>query len=290
MTLKGILLCVIACFFWCGVTSHVTVGETQDFARITVPATKPSQSHDMLRKALDYLATSQNKDGSWGDGIDSFKASSLCLSAFLRSGETPTSAKYGQTIENAFRWLTSATPVSNSDRMLLATAISDYTVLRPNNVATNRIKDLLKITSVENEGAWRDFLAVSKLPDEGGRPSWAKSPGHPDHKKTTEPDVLAWSNTEECLRVYLFGLDCIRGGGDKWIQFERRLLQTIETKQNAKGAIEMESSGDAVTVTAIVSMTLSLPQHGTPKFIAPSNLNQGETAPQGQEIKVTVDK
>jgi len=56
-------------------------------------------------RALQWLKENQKEDGSWGDS-DQAAMTGLGLLTFLAHGETPTSEKFGLTVENAIRWLT----------------------------------------------------------------------------------------------------------------------------------------------------------------------------------------
>ncbi len=56
-------------------------------------------------KALDWLKSKQNPDGSWGPNKTAMTG--LALLTFLAHGETTSSEKYGQTVEKAIRFLIS---------------------------------------------------------------------------------------------------------------------------------------------------------------------------------------
>ena len=66
-----------------------------------------------VNRALRWLASVQNADGSWGTvgGINGTSKSGGCghtglaLLVFLAHGETPLSEKYGKTVQDAMRWL-----------------------------------------------------------------------------------------------------------------------------------------------------------------------------------------
>jgi hypothetical protein len=55
-------------------------------------------------RALEWLKANQNEDGSW-DKENQAGMTGLGLLTFLAHGETPTSEKYGPTVEKAIRWL-----------------------------------------------------------------------------------------------------------------------------------------------------------------------------------------
>ena len=65
-----------------------------------------------VNRALRWLASVQNANGSWGDMKVTFSHepghpahTGLALLVFLAHGETPLSEKYGKTVQNAMRWL-----------------------------------------------------------------------------------------------------------------------------------------------------------------------------------------
>jgi len=71
------------------------------------------QGQVSVNRALRWLASVQNPDGSWGNvnGINGTSGQGGCghtglaLLVFLAHGETPLSEKYGKTVQNAMRWL-----------------------------------------------------------------------------------------------------------------------------------------------------------------------------------------
>ena len=63
---------------------------------------KPGQNS--VNKALKWLASVQNADGSWG-GTPSPAHTGMALLVFLAHGETPMSEKYGNTVQGAMKWL-----------------------------------------------------------------------------------------------------------------------------------------------------------------------------------------
>ena len=71
---------------------------------------KPGQNS--VNKALKWLASVQNEDGSWG-GTPSPAHTGMALLVFLAHGETPMSEKYGNTVQGAMKWL--ADSFNNSD-------------------------------------------------------------------------------------------------------------------------------------------------------------------------------
>ena len=76
-------------------------------------------------KGLTWLAKVQKPDGSWGTATsDAFTG--LALLCFLANGETPTSKKYGQTVERAINWLAASKGDGNADAHLYSHSIKTY--------------------------------------------------------------------------------------------------------------------------------------------------------------------
>jgi len=63
-----------------------------------------------IRKGLEYLASSQSRDGSWSGGYGGGSAGSaaitgICGMAFLAQGNVPGRGKYARNVEQAVNWL-----------------------------------------------------------------------------------------------------------------------------------------------------------------------------------------
>ena len=73
-------------------------------------------------KALGWLASVQNEDGSWGESGEKAAYTGTALLVFLAHGETPLSDRYGNTVQKAMKWL--ATAVNESPDGKLGRAYS----------------------------------------------------------------------------------------------------------------------------------------------------------------------
>lgn len=62
------------------------------------------QAEAAIDKGLDYLATHQNSDGSWGSKYQS-AATSLALMAFMLKGHFPERGRHGDLLERAVDFL-----------------------------------------------------------------------------------------------------------------------------------------------------------------------------------------
>lgn len=69
------------------------------------------RGQERLNRALRWLASVQNDNGSWGEGkgygpqTGHPAHTGLALLVFLAHGDTPLSEEYGKTVQNAMRWL-----------------------------------------------------------------------------------------------------------------------------------------------------------------------------------------
>ena len=70
----------------------------------------PAEVRNMYRKGADYLAKTQNDDGSWGKGggghgDESAGTAALATMAFLSTGEDPNFGKYARNVRAALRFI-----------------------------------------------------------------------------------------------------------------------------------------------------------------------------------------
>jgi hypothetical protein len=77
--------------------------DAQKRARIAAAGGVP-ETEDAVLKALDYLKQSQHADGSWEINYK-VAMTSFALLAFTAHGETPSSARYGATVQRAIDYL-----------------------------------------------------------------------------------------------------------------------------------------------------------------------------------------
>lgn len=105
-----------------------------------------------ILKALEWLKRHQNSDGSW-DGVKSSGESKIAMTGlgiltFLAHGETPTSEKYGETVQKAIQYLVSKHRdngmfCSQSNHGTYAHAIATYALAEAYSLT--RIPDLKPI-------------------------------------------------------------------------------------------------------------------------------------------------
>ncbi len=122
------------------------------------------RSEKAVKLALSWLADHQNENGSWGDASKKIGVgiSGLALLTFLAHGETPSSEKYGPTVEKAIRWLLSQQSSAGSIGQkgyahgIAAYAISEafaMTRIPALKIAMNQAIDCL-IDGQSPEGGW----------------------------------------------------------------------------------------------------------------------------------------
>lgn len=74
----------------------------------------PGSTEYAVLNALNWLVSTQNKDGSWGDGTNSNRAETgMALLAFLGHGETTASYEYGKTVTRGFNFLITEMQATN---------------------------------------------------------------------------------------------------------------------------------------------------------------------------------
>lgn len=74
----------------------------------------PIQAETIYEKGLEYLAKSQNAEGSWSDGTGSEPAVvGLCVAAFLAHGEDPNHGPYAKTIRKGVDFILKQQKESN---------------------------------------------------------------------------------------------------------------------------------------------------------------------------------
>lgn len=69
------------------------------------------EARNAIDRALEYLAKSQSKDGSFGGGVATASTSMACL-AFIAAGHTPGRGKYGDNVERGLRYILRCTSKS----------------------------------------------------------------------------------------------------------------------------------------------------------------------------------
>jgi hypothetical protein len=76
------------------------------FAADESPA-KKTEVDESIAKALEFLALTQDKDGSWrlGSAGRSHGVTGLAVMAFLSAGHVPGEGKYGEVVEKGIRWI-----------------------------------------------------------------------------------------------------------------------------------------------------------------------------------------
>jgi len=75
------------------------------------------RGQNVVNKALKWLASVQNPDGSWGTAGEKAAYTGMALLVFLAHGETPFSEDYGATVQNAMKWLSDTVINSEDGRM-----------------------------------------------------------------------------------------------------------------------------------------------------------------------------
>ena len=76
--------------------------------------TVPPQVESIYEKGLQYLAKSQNEQGSWSDSTGSEPAAvGLCVAAFLAHGEDPNNGPYAKVMRRGIDYILTQQDASN---------------------------------------------------------------------------------------------------------------------------------------------------------------------------------
>ena len=76
----------------------------QEGANRTATARLSAEAKQSITRGLEFLAATQNEDGSWGEGNIS-GATSLALMSFMLQGHIPGEGKYGKAMAQAIDFL-----------------------------------------------------------------------------------------------------------------------------------------------------------------------------------------
>ena len=156
---------------------------TEDNQFSSVPIIPASHPNDTLRqseqKALAHLVSSQNADGSFGHANNRIMETSLALIALTRTPQLGTSHK--KSIASAADWIRRCPPESDAEKLAVIMALSGLYTRDSRkadeddsmkNADFSNIDTLLIEVDGNNNGVWRDALAMTKLPDGVAKPDW----------------------------------------------------------------------------------------------------------------------
>ncbi len=130
-----------------------------------------------VQRALQWLASVQRADGSWGKdssaGSGNAGYTGLALLTFLSNGQTPSSAEYGQTVSRAIRYLVEdqgADGKFQSGSEVYAHPMATYALAEAYTMTNNRLlrEPLLKAARVIIENQMED----GGFPGPGGNPGY----------------------------------------------------------------------------------------------------------------------
>ncbi len=101
-------LCVLVSVCWAMTGSRSVCHGQVEVLDIREGTGIPSEVHNIYEKGAAYLAATQREDGTWGVGVNRHGnevngVASLCVMAFLSTGEDPNFGKYSNHIRKALR-------------------------------------------------------------------------------------------------------------------------------------------------------------------------------------------
>ncbi len=151
-------------------------------------------------KALEWLKNHQLEDGSWeGEGRAKCKTAmtGLALLAFLAHGETPTSERYGPTVERAIRFLVEQDWQGNRFRYVDGTWYA-------HGIAAYALSEAYALTRIPSVKVVAE-QAIKRI-IEGQQPTGAFNYGiRPDHVRR-DSSVMGWMN-QAMKAAYIGGLE-----------------------------------------------------------------------------------
>ena len=248
-----ILLCAVTVFVIAGVAYS-----EEDNTFTSVPIIQQEDPHAALRqssqKALTFLSSSQNEDGSIGRD-NQIRDTALVIMAFTRNPRHATSRS--DVLSAASDWLRKCTPKTDSDRLAIAIAISGLQSSATNSQENGkgltadsaRIQALFVNVDSSQIGLWGDALALTKLPEGLVRPQWAhhKADLRNRLRKTTSTDLESF---DDYLWAYLV---CIEKSWDN-DRDSKSLALAVKGKQNEDGLMKTSDDRDFVGATALVAL------------------------------------
>lgn len=237
--------------------------------------------------ALAYLASSQASDGHWSNGNTSIQATALCLSAFLRMGESSSSHRYGKYVSKAYDWLAKAEPTTEKDRIAMIVALSDFYTLHRIPIAAEKVKDLLAVLNIADVGAWGDLLSYARLPAGATRPPSLAKIKDTDAKYEDCALNAVLESVDGYLQMYLTSQAKYRTGGKTWTVYQRTYTPLLVARQRADGAFSTENEADRPAATALAVMSFAQLHAGALQF-CPAPEPKAEQEDTDAEIEIDI--
>ncbi|MBU4459367.1 MAG: hypothetical protein KJ579_02270 [Verrucomicrobia bacterium] len=203
-------------------------------------------------RGLDYLASQQRGDGSWGGREGDTHETALALLAFLNFGETPgTSVAYGPCIERALEWLTRQTPTEDADRVSLVHALTVANALfrRPGVVAAV-MRNRERIDPARLNEPTATLFRITAVP--------GSSTGCHSITNASMLRAAGSGHGSTSVRLYLESMAAFIEGGDVWQKYNREVLEPLLRTQVTDGSFPSPDIRSPVESTASVLMRQSL--------------------------------
>jgi len=213
---------------------------------------RPPKKPTAYEKGLDWLAKKQNQDGSWGEAESSVYMTSFALTAFLQHGDTPASARYGESVEKAARWLVEHNPANATDRAAAIHALSALWHLTRAPISESKLLSLTRDFNVEQvRGAVLTLLRITK-------------PVDADAEVDAKANALlrnAVSTAEEQTPslLYLETLDTMVNRGSEWDRYYRAVLLPITETMKKDGVAQRVDNHSELesTIFSLLSIGVS---------------------------------
>ncbi len=178
--------------------------------RVSVPKSQ-AQAWSAQMGGLSWLAHQQRPDGYWGNNEHRVALTSLATLAFLSHGETPSSQKFGETVENGLRALLQVSnkspDLSPSDRALITWCLAETYGMTRNPTVLDSARTHASLLDSQVASHWNVYaghsLVFSGAAPERGKELLSSQRTIYAHRvddlmdRTTYSLLLAWASNRE---------------------------------------------------------------------------------------------
>ena len=244
-------------------------------------------------RALRMFKSTQNEDGSWGEGCKRRLATPLVLMALLGHGESSASLEFGNTVARAHEWTLAARPTNDAERIETVLALSEYVALHVGNrrdlaaADIAKIKTCLSAVQSTTNNPWVDYATFYRLPQEVPRPDRLKyTREYPARWADAEVDIEP-ENIPGYLALRVAGLGKFQAGGNHWKEFNRQFAPKMIDRQTDAGFLPCKPDSERFACTALAVQAMEVYYQYRPNSWAQPVSEEEELADDDIEINIT---
>lgn len=232
-------------------------------------------------RGLDYLASVQNADGSWGTPAGQVYETGFAALAFLNYGEIPTSNEYGENVKQGLRWLIRQNPTNTQEQVVLIHTLAvahEFTripILR--EVAASHSRE---INPDELQDEWALFYKITMLQD--------SNPASREANTLALRGFSVDANGASPLSLYLQTLAMFMKGRDVWMEYNQKTLVPLIKRQATDGSFSLEQGSNQIESTAFALLQISV-YYGYWRAYLNINYSDCEAFSQEQVIEINMD-